>query len=60
MFFYIREPLNQGIYENHSQGYASKCEFMSEIFDGMVSCDGLTDMPLKFGDTLVCEVNSNT
>jgi len=30
---------------------------MSELFDGMVSCDGLTDMQIKFGDTFTCEVH---
>ena len=56
LYFYVREPKASGIYENHAQGFAKKTEFMSELFDGMVCVDGLTDFEMKFGDTFTCQV----
>ena len=53
----MREPQTSGIFENHAQGFAKKIEFVSELNDGMVCVDGLTDMELKYGDVFTSEVN---
>jgi len=41
LFYYVREPQISGDYERHAQGFAKNLEFVSELYDGMVSVDGL-------------------
>jgi len=56
LYYYVREPQSQADYEPHAQGFAKKVEFLGELFDGMVSVDGLINMSLNFGDSFTCEV----
>ena len=56
-YYYVREPQSREGYENGCQGFAKKVEFLGELFDGMISVDGLVNMKLQFGDRFVCETD---
>ena len=52
----MREPQISGDFERHTQGFAKNLEFMSEMYDGMVSVDGLLSVAIGLGENLTCDV----
>ena len=56
LYYYVREPQISGDYERHAQGFAKNLEFMSELYDGMVSVDGLLSVQIGLGEHFVCDV----
>ena len=56
LFYYVREPQVTDDYERHAQGFAKSIEFMSELYDGMVSVDGLLSVAVGLGEHILCEV----
>ena len=56
LFYYVREPQATDDYERHAQGFAKCLEFTSEMYDGMVSVDGLLAVGVGLGEHITCEV----
>jgi len=54
MYYYIREPFDDGIHNNFSEGYAKKVKLTSELSDGIICIDGQIKYDLNYGD--ICEV----
>jgi hypothetical protein len=56
LFYYVREPQISGDFERHAQGFAKTLEFMSDLYDGMVSVDGLLTVNIGLGESFHCDV----
>jgi hypothetical protein len=55
----VREPQREKDFETSAQGFAQKVEFLGELFDGMISVDGLVNMKLQYGDSFTCEASQD-
>ena len=51
LYYYIREPILQEGFEHHWQGFGKHVEYSSELIDGRVNIDGLTNVDIGLGDS---------